>query len=272
MASIRITGFDQTKANKTAALEASASNPGIIYLNNDGTIVLNSKVYAKITGAKIGQDAVTVNNGVLELPSYPSDYIPSSQKGQSGGVAELDNTGKIPSSQLPSYVDDIIEIDMVLDKVENGVHRYLQPDTPQSELEQAEVSSQYFAVGEAGKLYYIKGVNSGSNDKKLGSGSTFELVSGEAGKIYVNIIDNKSYRWGGTELSEISSSLALGETSSTAYRGDRGKSAYDAAVANLRTTIRSVAEASDTALVSEKAIATRLAALEAALTLEVTTE
>lgn len=46
---------------------------------------------------------------------------------------------------------------------------------------------------------------------------------GETGKIYVDLATNKTYRWGGTEYAEISASLALGETSSTAYAGDKGK-------------------------------------------------
>lgn len=56
--------------------------------------------------------------------------------------------------------------------------------------------------------------------------------SGESGKIYITTNDNKTYRWGGTDYVEISSSLALGETESTAYRGDRGAAAYTHAVTN----------------------------------------
>ena len=37
------------------------------------------------------------------------DYIPTSQKGAANGVAELDSAGRVPSSQLPSYVDDVLE-------------------------------------------------------------------------------------------------------------------------------------------------------------------
>ncbi len=50
---------------------------------------------------------------------------------------------------------------------------------------------------------------------------------GEAGKIYIAKDTNVVYRWSGTGYVEISASLALGETSGTAYRGDRGKTAYD---------------------------------------------
>lgn len=52
-------------------------------------------------------------------------------------------------------------------------------------------------------------------------------ITGESGKIYVDLDDGKTYRWSGTAFVEISASLALGETSTTAYRGDRGKIAYD---------------------------------------------
>ena len=50
---------------------------------------------------------------------------------------------------------------------------------------------------------------------------------GESGKIYVSLDNNLTWRWSGSEYVEISKSLALGETSATAYRGDRGKTAYD---------------------------------------------
>lgn len=52
--------------------------------------------------------------------------------------------------------------------------------------------------------------------------------TGESGKIYVDKSTNKSHRWSGTGYVELTSSaLILGETSETAYRGDRGKIAYD---------------------------------------------
>ena len=59
-----------------------------------------------------------------------------------------------------------------------------------------------------------------------------DLVSfpslGEYGKIYIAEDVNKTYRWGGISYVEIGGGgVALGETSSTAYRGDRGKIAYD---------------------------------------------
>ena len=65
--------------------------------------------------------------------------------------------------------------------------------------------------------------------------------SGETGKIYVATNTNLTYRWTGSAYVEISPSIALGETSSTAYRGDKGKqnatniTALQNALANLIT-------------------------------------
>ena len=47
-------------------------------------------------------------------------------------------------------------------------------------------------------------------------------AEGEGGKIYVAKDTNRAYRWGGTQYVEISQSLAIGETSTTAYPGDKG--------------------------------------------------
>ena len=56
--------------------------------------------------------------------------------------------------------------------------------------------------------------------------ASFPLL-GEASKLYIAIDTNLVYRWSGSTYAVTSSSLALGETSTTAYRGDRGKTAYD---------------------------------------------
>lgn len=55
---------------------------------------------------------INVGNDILyDVPTYDklSHYVPISVIGLAGGVASLDSTGKVPSSQLPSYVDDVIE-------------------------------------------------------------------------------------------------------------------------------------------------------------------
>jgi len=64
--------------------------------------------------------------------------------------------------------------------------------------------------------------------------------TGEEGKIYVARDTNLTYRWTGTQYVEISPSLALGETATTAYRGDRGKAAYEHSQVSGDSTIHHV--------------------------------
>lgn len=54
-------------------------------------------------------------------------------------------------------------------------------------------------------------------------------VTGESNKVYITTDSNNTYRWNGIAYVAIgaSGSLALGETNTTAYRGDRGKTAFD---------------------------------------------
>ena len=161
-------------ANKTivdSALSDTSTNP----VQNK---IINSALNSKVpTSRTVNGKSLSSN---ITLSATDVNAIPSSQKGSVNGIAELDDTGKVPSSQLPSYVDDVIE-------------GYLS----------------------GGKFY------------KESTHST--QITGETGKIYVDLTNNvnKTYRWSGTSFVEISASLALGETSSTAYRGDRGKIAYD---------------------------------------------
>ena len=72
----------------------------------------------------------------------------------------------------------------------------------------------------------IEGYKSGDDFYEDAAHTASKKITGETGKIYVDLPTNVTYRWSGTAYVEISSSLALGETESTAYRGDRGKIAY----------------------------------------------
>lgn len=119
------------------------------------------------------QQSLGIPSDAIGQATADSRYLATSLKGAVNGVAELDGTGKVLASQLPSYVDDVIDVD------------------------------NYEALPDAG----------------------------ESGKIYITVDNNKTYRWSGSGYAEISSSLALGETSASAFRGDWGKVAYDHAQA-----------------------------------------
>lgn len=82
---------------------------------------------------------------------------------------------------------------------------------------------------------------------------------GEDGKIYIDKETNKQYRWDGeSDYVEISSSLALGESASTAYAGNKGKANADAiaALQTRVTTIESKNTTQDTAISQAQADAT----------------
>ena len=88
-------------------------------------------------------------------------------------------------------------------------------------------ASRKSATGSASKLCddVIEGYLSEGKFYKESAHTT--EITGESGKIYVDLTSSKTYRWSGTAYAVISETIALGETSSTAYRGDRGKTAYD---------------------------------------------
>lgn len=126
------------------------------------------KVYQLSPGADYTKESSWILIGdTSELNNKVQEFIDS--KGAPNGLASLNESGIIPSAQLPSYVDDVIEVD------------------------------------------------------------TFSNLpgTGESGKIYIVQDTNLTYRWSGTDYVEISKSLALGETSSTAYPGDKGKATTD---------------------------------------------
>ena len=150
-------GADKNNLSNARALDWNGNE----YLAGDVYVGCNSDSSG---GSKLAK--------LSELPDV-SHFISDSEKGSANGIAELDATGRVPSNQLPSYVDDVIEYPSLSDFPEEG----------------------------------------------------------ESGKIYIALDTNVTYRWSGSTYAEVGTSLTLGETENTAYRGDRGKVAYDHASA-----------------------------------------
>lgn len=148
-------------------IPAGGSAGQILKWQSDGKARWAAENTVTVDSALSGSSTNPVQNKVIKTEL--DQKMDSTLKGAVNGVAELDESGKVPSSQLPSYVDDVLEFD-----------------------------SQSAFPG-----------------------------TGESGKIYVAKDTNKTYRWSGSAYVEISASLALGETSSTAYPGDKGKTAYE---------------------------------------------
>lgn len=109
-------------------------------------------------------------------------------KGRPGGLASLNENGTVPSTQLPSYVDDVVEVYAVYDRSDTG-----------------EITNI--------KLYH--------------DSAHIQPVVGEEGKIYVNINHGEpsfTFRWSGSQFTHIdSSALVIGDITGTAFDGGRGK-------------------------------------------------
>lgn len=86
-------------------------------------------------------------------------------------------------------------------------------------------------------------------------------ATGETGKIYVALDTNLTYRWTGSQYTEISKSLALGETSSTAYSGDKGKANAEA-ISALQSRMTSAESGINTNAGNISSLDTRVTAIE----------
>ena len=104
---------------------------------------------------------------VTGLDTALSEKVNKSALGQANGVATLDGSGLIPSTQLPSYVDDVVEGYAKTSTSDSGVV------TVDGFYKEAEFTT---------------------------------AITGETGKIYVDLSTNISYRYGGTTFVQITSS------------------------------------------------------------------
>lgn len=174
---------------QTGAVVLDKASVGLGNVDNtsDASKPVSTAQSTAISSAKSGAIQESKSYTDTQLTEYlKTNTFLNTYKGKASGVAELDSSGKVPTSQLPSYVDDVLEY------------------------------------------------------TNLAGFPT----TGEAGKIYVDKQTNKTYRWSGSGYTEISASLALGETSSTAYAGDKGK-ANATAIGTLQTKVGTL-ETADT--------------------------
>ena len=177
--------YTSTEKTKLEGIKAGAEVNVInaIKVNNTALTPSEKTVNIDLTGYAAKEHSHT--KASVGLSNVTNDaQVKRSEMGKANGVATLGNDGKVPSSQLPSYVDDVVEF----------------------------------------------------TDK------TKFPTTGESGKIYVDTATNLTYRWSGTAYVEISQSIALGETSSTAYSGDKGKANADK-IANIINGTQAVGNA-----------------------------
>lgn len=171
---------------------------------------LSSKVDKEITdrgsadtalGAKINkeiQDRTTADTALKteltgDIQEVQDDLNTfKATKGQANGLASLGSDGKVPAAQLPSYVDDVIDV---------------------------------YAT------YDVSPTNQISNIKLYSDAAHANPVIGEAGKSYNDITEGNpgyQFRWSGTTwVPIVSGGVVIGEITGTAYDGAKGKTTTD---------------------------------------------
>lgn len=156
---------DIVEINEIEGLDAKNVQEALVEIKDiaDNGGVTGVKGNAETTYRKGNVNITPANIGLGNLTN--DSQVKRSEMGKANGVATLGADGKVPTSQLPSYVDDVLEY---------------------------ENKAAFPATGEEGKIYVAKDTN-------------------------------LTFRWSGSSYVEISASLALGETNSTAYAGDKGK-------------------------------------------------
>lgn len=168
-----------------------------------------------------------INSPILILDKIvnysTTEFINKNQKGAASGICPLNSSSKVDSKYLPSYVDDVMEFNgaIIFTNVNYvvGLGQYK--------------NKTYVTTSTTVAPYANKIIKFGANTK-VGDWIVEDLV---ADKIYVDVTNNKTYRWSGTNLVEIGSGgVVIGEIEGTAYDGAKGKKVTDI-VASLPTKL-----------------------------------
>lgn len=196
----------RTTANSAKSIANAAIPKSWIDSSIDGTETSNNSVpgskaivdYVKTQRTAIDISLNTVTGRLNTIESWKSTI---GTKGAANGVASLDSGGKIPASQLPAGYDNV---DMLQSFVTTN---------PSSNMR----IGQKFYNTTTKKIFIATSATTG-----------IETAAEDYDKIYINITENKSYRWTGATMVAVGdgSGVALGTTSSTAFRGDYGNTLY----------------------------------------------
>ena len=196
----------RTTANSANAKAEAAIPKSWIDSSIDGTETSNNSVpgskaivdYVKTQRSAIDISLNTVTGRLNTIESWKNTI---GTKGAANGVASLDSGGKIPASQLPAGYDNV---DMLQSFVTTN---------PSSNMQ----IGQKFYNTTTKKIFTATSATTG-----------VETAVEGGDKIYINITENKSYRWTGATMVAVGdgSGVALGTTSSTAFRGDYGNTLY----------------------------------------------
>ena len=221
---------------------------------------------------KISYDAKGLVTGgedleASDIPDLSATYIPNTQKGVAGGVATLGSDGKVPAGQLPSFVDDVVDAYIV------------SGSTALSSGWLSATSGGSALTPEAGKIYVVLTEGEYLNKTYRWSGTTYVEISASPAQAtesvagIAKIATTAQVNAGSDNTTIVTPSKLAGkltsEASATRTLTNKTINADNNTISNLeldnfksgviQTTVRDTSNASDTALTTEKAVATKLA-------------
>lgn len=176
-----------------------------------------------INGKSISSNP-TISKTDIQLGNVTNDaQVKRSEMGVAEGVATLGDDGKIPSSQLPSFLDDVLEFSGNVSGISVS-----PASTSNIDAVYYDTTNNCF-IGKSGSTYYNNWTKVNNEELPADRFGALQLNGAVPykNKLYVDNTSNKTYRWSGTTLSQLDAGLTLGETSSTAFAGNRGKALED---------------------------------------------
>lgn len=211
--------IDSKIINDITSITYEPSNIKINYESQN----LQDGVYVKSSETKIINSATTSSAGAMSsedkqtLDAVKTTYIPLNQKGVANGVATLDENGLVPSSQLPSFVDDVIDCYATYTKADDG--------TLSNIVLYEDAEHQTLIVGESGKIY-VDVTDATVFVNPLNSEALSEATTKSA----------YQFRWTGTQFAVVGAPTVIGEITGTAFDGARGKALEDKTNAHIANT------------------------------------
>jgi hypothetical protein len=170
----------------------------------------------------------TLNKSVTQAQA-DIDAIEAS-KGKASGIAPLGEDGKISSEYMPENVDDVLEFSDEVESVTVVTSTLDKKSTDEGCAVVYNTASCSFIIqytttadGVETKDYY----NDWLDAEAFGTTNGNYGKKPHAGKIYIDVKNNKSYRWNGSDLVVLSSDLALGHSADNAFPGDEGVDLQD---------------------------------------------
>lgn len=198
-----------------AQIEAETQKREIAVSNLEESLLVIEGIITSIS-REIEAIQTTINNISNQLLGLSGELVTLKESvGKAGGIAPLDDSGKIPSRYVPGTLDDVVEFDGIVENctIESRELPVLGDEGLYTPVYYCSSAKYFLVFNPEDNLYYANWA---------GDDLFQSLYQPLKGKVFLSKVDGKSYRWSGSQLAVIGSDLALGVTETTAFPGNRG--------------------------------------------------